>query len=426
MDAFEQPHVLAATQQAYSTTDRPKAPHLYIGGLSPRVTEYMLQEVFAVAGPVTACKIIPDRNFTHGGANYGFVEFADMRSAETAIQTLNGRKIFDMEIRCNWAYQNQTPKEDLTNHFHVFVGDLSPEVNDEVLQKAFSAFGSLSDARCMWDMNTGKSRGYGFLAFRDKSDAEQAITTMNGEYLGNRAIRVNWANQKNGMHFGAGGPAAGGAGGPAGFAGAAAASPVRSPTSGTPGSYQSIANQTPSFNSTIYVGNLVPYCTQADLIPLFQSYGYIVEIRLQADRGFAFVKLDTHDNAANAIVNLNGVQIHGRPIKCSWGKDRMDGAGIPAGSGGATPQHHQYMYAAQAYSQPYAAYGAQAAAVGHQSPYGAATSTGVAANGQQGAATDPAAQAAALAQWQATYGAQYAAYMQQQAALQQHQQQQHR
>lgn len=134
----------------------------------------------------------------HPAPDHSFVEYHEMRSAETALQTLNGRKIFDMEIRCNWAYQNQTPKEDLTNHYHVFVGDLSPEVNDEVLQKAFQAFGSLSDARCMWDMNSGKSRGYGFLAFRDRADAEQAISTMNGEWLGSRAIRVNWANQKNG------------------------------------------------------------------------------------------------------------------------------------------------------------------------------------------------------------------------------------
>lgn len=126
-----------------------------------------------------------------------FVEYHDLRSAETALQTLNGRKIFDQEIRCNWAYQNQTAKEDLTNHCHIFVGDLSPEVNDEILQKAFAAFGSLSDARVMWDMNSGKSRGYGFLAFRDKTDAEQAIATMNGEWLGSRAIRVNFANQKN-------------------------------------------------------------------------------------------------------------------------------------------------------------------------------------------------------------------------------------
>jgi nucleolysin TIA-1/TIAR len=71
-------------------------------------------------------------------------------------------------------------------------------VTDEILQRAFSAFGSLSDARIMADAATGKSRGYGFLAFRDRADAEQAIATMNGEWLGNRAIRVNWANSKTG------------------------------------------------------------------------------------------------------------------------------------------------------------------------------------------------------------------------------------
>src|SRR6266571_2095321 len=160
-----------------------KRAHLYVGNLSPRVTEYMLTEIFAVAGPVQHVKIIPDKNYQHGGLNYGFVEYIDMRAAETALQTLNGRKIFDTEIRVNWAYQGSQNKEDTTGHYHVFVGDLSPEVNDEVLAKAFNAFGTLSDARVMWDMNSGKSRGYGFLAFRDKTDAEQAIATMNGEWL---------------------------------------------------------------------------------------------------------------------------------------------------------------------------------------------------------------------------------------------------
>lgn len=52
-------------------------------------------QIFAVAGHVQSVKIIPDRNFSHGGLNYGFVEYTDMRAAETALQTLNGRKIFD-------------------------------------------------------------------------------------------------------------------------------------------------------------------------------------------------------------------------------------------------------------------------------------------------------------------------------------------
>ncbi|CCM02800.1 uncharacterized protein FIBRA_04911 [Fibroporia radiculosa] len=319
---------------AMAAAEAPRRAHLYVGNLSPRVTEYMLTEIFAVAGPVQHVKIIPDRNYQHGGLNYGFVEYMDMRAAETALQTLNGRKIFDTEIRVNWAYQGQQNKEDTSNHYHVFVGDLSPEVNDEVLGKAFSAFGTLSDARVMWDMNSGKSRGYGFLAFRDKTDAEQAIATMNGEWLGSRAIRVNWANQKT-----QGGPSPTMPGRPSGMGGAPA--PIN--FQGGPLSYESVVQQTPAYNTTVYVGNLVPYCTQADLIPLFQSIGYLSEIRMQADRGFAFVKLDTHEHAAMAIVQLQGQMVHGRPIKCSWGKDRADGtAPLSTGSMSPTPAAAPY------------------------------------------------------------------------------------
>ncbi|KAL7416849.1 hypothetical protein BDY24DRAFT_378435 [Mrakia frigida] len=394
-----------ANQQPGAEGDAP-VTHLYVGNLSPRVTEYMLTEIFAVAGPVQNVKIIPDRNFQHGGLNYGFVEYHDMRAAETALQTLNGRKIFDTEIKCNWAYQGQQNKEqDTQGHFHVFVGDLSPEVNDEVLQKAFGAFGTLSDARVMWDMSSGKSRGYGFLAFRDKTDAEQAIATMNGEWLGSRAIRVNWANQKTqtgGAAPGPGGiptaPRVGGAGG--------APAPIN--FQGGPLSYDVVVSQTPVFNTTVYVGNLIPYTTQADLIPLFQGYGYIVEIRMQADRGFAFVKLDSHENAAMAIVQLQGQLVHGRPVKCSWGKDRMStgndgqqpGGGGMGGAqpGGAIPQ--QYGMQPAMYGMPPNAYG-QYAFAGYpgfqqQGQPGAAA----AVPGQADQAQDPAAMAAQQAYYQ--------------------------
>ncbi|ORX33280.1 hypothetical protein BD324DRAFT_640347 [Kockovaella imperatae] len=351
--------------------DAPKKPHLYIGNLSPRVTEYMLGEIFAVAGPVVTAKIIQDRNFQHGGFNYGFVEYTDMRSAEQALQTLNGRKIFEAEVRVNWAYQGQQNKEDTQHHYHVFVGDLSPEVNDEVLAKAFGAFGTMSEARVMWDMNSGKSRGYGFLSFRDKADAEQAINAMNGEWLGSRAIRVNWANQKTQTGGGRPGgmgmppmpsmtsPPQGSSSTPLGMGSGATglAQPMSGSASGSGGSYSqpmsydSVSRQVPDFNSTVYVGNLIPYTTQADLVPLFQGYGYIVEIRMQADRGFAFVKLDSHHNAAMAITHLQNQLVHGRPIRCSWGKDKAEGSS----SGGQSPYPMQQP-GANAYPQ-YGYYG---------------------------------------------------------------------
>ncbi|KZP32331.1 RNA-binding domain-containing protein [Athelia psychrophila] len=401
--------------------------HLYVGNLSPRVTEYMLTEIFAVAGPVQHVKIIPDRNYQHGGLNYGFVEYMDMRAAETALQTLNGRKIFDTEIRVNWAYQGQQNKEDTTGHYHVFVGDLSPEVSDDVLAKAFSAFGTMSDARVMWDMNSGKSRGYGFLAFRDKTDAEQAIATMNGEWLGSRAIRVNWANQKTqgaaagapvsaprpgggigmGGGGGGGGPGGPGGGGGGGGGGGMGGAPAPINFQGGPLSYESVVQQTPAYNSTVYVGNLVPYCTQADLIPLFQSIGYLSEIRMQADRGFAFVKLDTHEHAAMAIVQLQGQMVHGRPIKCSWGKDRADGGAAQPG-GPMSPTTPQTPYAGMPmYGMPqpgaYPQYPGFAGYAGAASPGGApqAASPGTVAGLGLGAIGQPgdAAAAGQAGQW---------------------------
>ena len=216
------------------------------------------------------------------------------------------------EIRVNWAYQsNSSSKEDTSNHFHIFVGDLSNEVNDEVLNSAFSAFGSVSEARVMWDMKTGRSRGYGFVAFRDRENAEKALNSMDGEWLGSRAIRCNWANQK---------------GQPSVSQQQAMSSMGMTPTTPFghhqfptqgPQSFDMIVSQTPQWQTTCYVGNLTPYTTQNDLVPLFQQFGYVVETRFQSDRGFAFIKMDSHENAAMAICQLNGAQVNGRPLKCS-------------------------------------------------------------------------------------------------------------
>lgn len=219
------------------------------------------------------------------------------------------------EIRVNWAYQsNTTTKEDTSNHFHIFVGDLSNEVNDDILHQAFSAFGSVSEARVMWDMKTGRSRGYGFVAFRDRPDAEKALSSMDGEWLGSRAIRCNWANQK---------------GQPSMAQQQAMQAMGMTPT--TPfghhqfpahgiASYEMILAQTPNWQTTCYVGNLTPYTTHTDVVPLFQNFGFVVESRFQADRGFAFIKMDTHENAAMAICQMNGYNVNGRPLKCSVSK----------------------------------------------------------------------------------------------------------
>ncbi|KAK9234822.1 hypothetical protein V1525DRAFT_411864 [Lipomyces kononenkoae] len=310
---------------------------LYVGGLDPRVLEDMLRDIFEVAGHVQSVKIIPDRN--HKGYNYGFVEYDDPNAAQTAMQTLNGRTIHQSEIKINWAYQshNAGQKEDTSQHFHIFVGDLSNEVDDELLAKAFSVFPSMSEARVMWDLKTGRSRGYGFVSFRERSDAEKAKSTMDGEWLGSRTIRCNWANQRGANATGALQPQASShpipnvlfnsgyaAGHGSGFGGA---------NNNLQQNYELVVNQSPSWQTTVYVGNLSPYTTQNDLTPLFQNFGYVVDVRIQSDRGYAFVRMDSHEAAALAICQVSGVQINGRPVRCSWGKDRSPAATAAMGLG---------------------------------------------------------------------------------------------
>ncbi|KAF9093170.1 hypothetical protein BGX23_003578 [Mortierella sp. AD031] len=297
---------------------------LYVGNLDHSVNEAALQEIFSqTGGLVENVKIIRDKNFAHqGGLNYGFVEFADHAAAENALQQMNGRRVYLQEIKVNWAFTGQAAgKEDTATHYHIFIGDISPEINDEALSQAFGVFGAMTDARVMWDANSGKSRGYGFAAYKERADAERAIASMNGQTLGNRAVRCNWASQRGmpgpafhhqGMHHGG-------------------------------NSFKMVAGQAPQFNSTVYVGNLPPHTTQEDLFPFFQPFGMVVDVRLQADRGFAFVKLESHEKAANAIVRLAGTMINGRPAKLSWGKDR-------AAENAARNNHYGYYNNGSGYS----------------------------------------------------------------------------
>ncbi|KAI9801187.1 MAG: hypothetical protein M1825_003461 [Sarcosagium campestre] len=340
----------------------PNKRALYVGGLDPRVTEDVLRQIFETTGHVQNVKIIPDKNAgSTKGFNYGFIEYDDPGAAERAMATLNGRRVHQAEIRVNWAYQSNTSnKEDTSGHFHIFVGDLSNEVNDEVLLQAFSAFGSVSEARVMWDMKTGRSRGYGFVAFRERQDAEKALSSMDGEWLGSRAIRCNWANQKGQPSMTQQAQMA--------ALGMTPTTPFghhHFPTHGVQ-SYDMIVQQTPGWQTTCYVGNLTPYTTQNDLVPLFQNFGYVVETRFQADRGFAFVKMDSHENAAMAICQLSGYNVNGRPLKCSWGKDRP-----PTGQfEGYSPQQPQTPGYPQSASPYFPQYGGPGGPGGPMTPQG--------------------------------------------------------
>lgn len=75
---------------------------LYVGGLSYKITEEQLKELFTEHGKVVSVKIITDRD-TGYSKGFGFVEMAEMKDGQTAIKTLNGKDVDGRSITVNQA-----------------------------------------------------------------------------------------------------------------------------------------------------------------------------------------------------------------------------------------------------------------------------------------------------------------------------------
>nr|KJB68273.1 hypothetical protein B456_010G235400 [Gossypium raimondii] len=282
---------------------------VYVGNIHTQVTEPLLQEVFASTGPVEGCKLVRKEK-----SSYGFIHYFDRRSAALAILSLNGRHLFGQPIKVNWAYASGQ-REDTSGHFNIFVGDLSPEVTDAMLFACFSVYPSCSDARVMWDQKTGRSRGFGFVSFRNQQDAQSAINDLTGKWLGSRQIRCNWATKG------------------VSSSDDKQSSDAKSVVELTNGSSawdaedgkETTNNEAPESNpqyTTVYVGNLAPEVTQVELHYHFHALGagLIEEVRVQRDKGFGFVRYGTHAEAALAIQLGNTHSfLCGKQIKCSWG-----------------------------------------------------------------------------------------------------------
>ena len=97
----------------------------------------------------------------------------------------------------------------------LFVGGLSWGTNADALRLAFDRFGEIEDAVVISDRDTGRSRGFGFVTFVDKSAADEAIEKMNGSELDGRSLTVNEAQERQ-RSGGGGGGGGGRRGGPRG------------------------------------------------------------------------------------------------------------------------------------------------------------------------------------------------------------------
>jgi RNA recognition motif-containing protein len=75
----------------------------------------------------------------------------------------------------------------------LYVGGLPYSVTDGKLQEIFSVHGTVESARVIADKFTGQSRGFGFVEMSSGSEAQAAISALNGTQYEGRSLVVNEA-----------------------------------------------------------------------------------------------------------------------------------------------------------------------------------------------------------------------------------------
>ena len=79
---------------------------------------------------------------------------------------------------------------------NIYVGNLPYDTGEADLEAAFSAYGSVTQARIVSDRETGRSRGFGFVEMASDDEARAAIEALNGTTMGGRTLVVNEARPR--------------------------------------------------------------------------------------------------------------------------------------------------------------------------------------------------------------------------------------
>ncbi|KAG9245683.1 hypothetical protein BJ878DRAFT_500334 [Calycina marina] len=185
------------------TEDERDRRTVFVQQLAARLRTKDLINFFTKVGPVKEAQIVKDR-VSGRSKGVGYVEFKNEESVPAAIQ-LTGQKLLGIPIiaQLTEAEKNRQVRnpEATSNNpnsipFHrLYVGNIHFSITESDLQNVFEPFGELEFVQLQKE-EQGRSRGYGFVQFRDPAQAREALEKMNGFDLAGRPIRVGLGNDK--------------------------------------------------------------------------------------------------------------------------------------------------------------------------------------------------------------------------------------
>ncbi|WCJ34173.1 RNA-binding protein CP33 chloroplastic [Euphorbia peplus] len=181
---------------------------LYVGNLPYSMTSSQLTEIFQEAGRVANVEVIYDR-VTDRSRGFGFVTMASVEEAKEAIQMFNGSLIGGRTARVNFPEVpkggerevmgtriQSTYKGFVDSPHKIYAGNLGWTLTSQALRDAFADQPGLLSTKVIYERDTGRSRGFGFITFETAEAAEAALESMNGVEVEGRPLRLNMAAER--------------------------------------------------------------------------------------------------------------------------------------------------------------------------------------------------------------------------------------
>lgn len=79
---------------------------------------------------------------------------------------------------------------------NIYVGNLPYSFDDTALENLFANYGEVSSAKIIFDRDTNRSKGFGFVEMANQNEAEEAINKLNGTDVNGRTLKVNEAKPR--------------------------------------------------------------------------------------------------------------------------------------------------------------------------------------------------------------------------------------
>nr|GEW72597.1 heterogeneous nuclear ribonucleoprotein 1-like [Tanacetum cinerariifolium] len=188
---------------------------VFIGGISWDTTEEILTDYFSKYGNVSQTVIMRDK-VTGRPRGFGFVVFSDPSVLDTVLQdrhTIEGRTVEAKRALSREEQQTSRPGSNVGGSSggagsyrtkKIFVGGLPATLTEEEFRQYFVSYGDVTDVVIMFDQNTQRPRGFGFITF-DTEDAVDRVLQKTFHELNNKAVEVKRALPKDATPGGGGG-----------------------------------------------------------------------------------------------------------------------------------------------------------------------------------------------------------------------------